>query len=130
MNDPCTGMLVARNNLDVNCGLPGVNASSRMLGRSRFEIAFKFYGFCSLRNEGPAKKVLSVAVHNHYKRLNHQSKLNDVDLAKSNILLICPTGSAKTLLAQTLARVVDVPFAISDATNRLDEEEVRRSAGI
>jgi ATP-dependent Clp protease ATP-binding subunit ClpX len=63
-----------------------------------------------------AKKVLSVAVHNHYKRLNHQSKHNDVELAKSNILLIGPTGSGKTLLAQTLARVLDVPFAIADAT--------------
>jgi ATP-dependent Clp protease ATP-binding subunit ClpX len=63
-----------------------------------------------------AKKVLSVAVHNHYKRLNHQSRHNDVELAKSNILLIGPTGSGKTLLAQTLARVLDVPFAITDAT--------------
>jgi ATP-dependent Clp protease ATP-binding subunit ClpX len=63
-----------------------------------------------------AKKVLSVAVHNHYKRLNHQSKHNDVELAKSNILLIGPTGSGKTLLAQTPARVLDVPFAIADAT--------------
>jgi ATP-dependent Clp protease ATP-binding subunit ClpX len=63
-----------------------------------------------------AKKVLAVAVHNHYKRLNHQSKHNDVELAKSNILLIGPTGSGKTLLAQTLARVLDVPFAIADAT--------------
>jgi ATP-dependent Clp protease ATP-binding subunit ClpX len=63
-----------------------------------------------------AKKVLSVAVHNHYKRLNHQSKHNDVELAKSNILLIGPTGSGKTLLAQTLARVLDVAFAIADAT--------------
>jgi len=63
-----------------------------------------------------AKKVLSVAVHNHYKRLNHQTKHNDVELAKSNILLIGPTGSGKTLLAQTLARMLDVPFAIVDAT--------------
>jgi len=63
-----------------------------------------------------AKKVLSVAVHNHYKRLKHQTKSNDVELAKSNILLIGPTGSGKTLLAQTLARILDVPFAMADAT--------------
>src|SRR3970040_1996316 len=63
-----------------------------------------------------AKKVLSVAVHNHYKRLNHQTKQNDVELAKSNILLIGPTGTGKTLLCQTLARILDVPFAIADAT--------------
>jgi ATP-dependent Clp protease ATP-binding subunit ClpX len=63
-----------------------------------------------------AKKVLSVAVHNHYKRLNHQSKHNDVELTKSNILLVGPTGCGKTLLAQTLARILDVPFTMADAT--------------
>ena len=63
-----------------------------------------------------AKKVLSVAVHNHYKRLNHATKNNDVELAKSNILLIGPTGCGKTLLAQTLARILDVPFTMADAT--------------
>jgi ATP-dependent Clp protease ATP-binding subunit ClpX len=63
-----------------------------------------------------AKKVLSVAVHNHYKRLNHASKHNDVELSKSNILLIGPTGCGKTLLAQTLARILDVPFTMADAT--------------
>ncbi len=63
-----------------------------------------------------AKRVLSVAVHNHYKRINHGSKSNDVELAKSNILLVGPTGCGKTLLAQTLARILDVPFTMADAT--------------
>ena len=64
-----------------------------------------------------AKEVLSVAVHNHYKRLNHETKNNkDVELSKSNILLVGPTGCGKTLLAQTLARILDVPFTMADAT--------------
>ena len=63
-----------------------------------------------------AKQVLSVAVHNHYKRLAHGGKGGEVEIDKSNILLIGPTGCGKTLLAQTLARMLDVPFAIGDAT--------------
>ncbi len=63
-----------------------------------------------------AKRVLSVAVHNHYKRLNHGGKGAEVELAKSNILLVGPTGCGKTLLAQTLARILDVPFTMADAT--------------
>ncbi|QYR23355.1 ATP-dependent protease ATP-binding subunit ClpX [Paenibacillus sp. sptzw28] len=64
-----------------------------------------------------AKKSLSVAVYNHYKRVNSQSKLEDVELQKSNILLVGPTGSGKTLLAQTMAKILNVPFAIADATS-------------
>jgi ATP-dependent Clp protease ATP-binding subunit ClpX len=66
--------------------------------------------------QGKAKRVLSVAVHNHYKRLNHAQKGGDIELAKSNILLVGPTGCGKTLLAQTLARILDVPFTMADAT--------------
>lgn len=64
-----------------------------------------------------AKKSLSVAVYNHYKRINSGSKIEDVELQKSNILLLGPTGSGKTLLAQTMARILNVPFAIADATS-------------
>ena len=66
--------------------------------------------------QDPAKRILSVAVYNHYKRLKHLSKSDEVELAKSNILLIGPTGSGKTLLAQTLARLLNVPFVMADAT--------------
>ncbi|ALS26964.1 Clp protease ATP-binding protein ClpX [Paenibacillus sp. 32O-W] len=64
-----------------------------------------------------AKKSLAVAVYNHYKRINSQSKIEDVELQKSNILLLGPTGSGKTLLAQTMAKILNVPFAIADATS-------------
>ena len=63
-----------------------------------------------------AKLALSVAVYNHYKRINYRAKSNEVELQKSNILLLGPTGSGKTLLAQTLAKMLNVPFAIADAT--------------
>ncbi len=64
-----------------------------------------------------AKKTLSVAVYNHYKRINSDMKIDDVELQKSNIMMVGPTGCGKTLLAQTLARILDVPFAITDATS-------------
>ena len=64
-----------------------------------------------------AKKVMSVAVHNHYKRIESKTLSSDIEIAKSNILLIGPTGTGKTLLAQTLARILQVPFTITDATS-------------
>ncbi len=64
-----------------------------------------------------AKRALSVAVYNHYKRINRKTKRNDVEIQKSNILLLGPTGSGKTYLAQTLAKILEVPFAIADATS-------------
>ena len=64
-----------------------------------------------------SKKVLAVAVHNHYKRINANYDNSEVELQKSNILLIGPTGTGKTLLAQTLARILNVPFAVADATS-------------
>lgn len=66
--------------------------------------------------QGDAKKILSVAVYNHYKRIQHEEQVGEVDISKSNILLIGPTGSGKTLLAETLARQLNVPFTIADAT--------------
>ena len=63
-----------------------------------------------------AKKTLSVAVYNHYKRINSEEEINDVEIQKSNVLLLGPTGCGKTLLAQTLAKLLNVPFAIADAT--------------
>ena len=66
--------------------------------------------------QSSAKKVLSVSVHNHYKRLNSSNEIDDVEISKSNILLVGPTGCGKTLLAQTLARILDVPFTMADAT--------------
>ena len=71
-----------------------------------------------------AKRVLSVAVHNHYKRVENQENNPDVEISKSNILLVGPTGCGKTLLAQTLARILDVPFTMADATTLTEADYV------
>ena len=75
-----------------------------------------------------AKKVLSVAVYNHYKRVMAPKGLNEVELQKSNILMVGPTGSGKTYLAQTLAKIINVPFAIADATTLTEAGYVDRKS--
>jgi len=87
-------------------------------GRSNFPVPQEINKILDeyVIGQSNAKKVLSVAVYNHYKRIEHQEAVGDVELSKSNILLIGPTGSGKTLLAETLARVLNVPFTIADAT--------------
>jgi ATP-dependent Clp protease ATP-binding subunit ClpX len=94
------------------------NKSSLVKARDGVPTPVEIYGVLNdyVIGQPHAKRVLSVAVHNHYKRLSHSSKSSDVELAKSNILLIGPTGCGKTLLAQTLARILDVPFTMADAT--------------
>src|SRR5256712_2309373 len=76
-----------------------------------------------------AKRVLSVAVHNHYKRITHGKIGGDVELQKSNVLLVGPTGCGKTLLAQTLAKMIDVPFSIADATSLTEAGYVGEDVG-
>ncbi|MEE2675194.1 MAG: ATP-dependent Clp protease ATP-binding subunit ClpX [Myxococcota bacterium] len=86
--------------------------SSRVPTPSEIDAALSDY----VIGQEQAKKILSVAVHNHYKRIEHGSSAGEVELQKANILLLGPTGCGKTLLAQTLAKVLDVPFTIADAT--------------
>jgi len=86
--------------------------TSRVLKPKEIKAALDEY----VIGQDAAKKVLSVAVHNHYRRIESGAQVSDVELQKANILLLGPTGCGKTLLAQTLARVLDVPFTIADAT--------------
>ena len=94
-----------------NDGVPGVAKSDLPTPHEICAILDQY-----VIGQDVAKRILSVAVYNHYKRLKHMTSKDDVELAKSNILLIGPTGSGKTLLAQTLARLLNVPFVIADAT--------------
>lgn len=97
-----------------------IDSNSPQLPEEEFELPFpskiKTYLDQYVIGQDKAKQIISVAVYNHYKRIFRQIKSDDVELEKSNILMIGPTGSGKTLIAQTLARILNVPFAISDAT--------------
>ncbi len=96
---------------DVQLGTPGTTASDLPIPSEISGILDQY-----VIGQERAKRILSVAVYNHYKRLRHQGGKDDVELTKSNILLVGPTGSGKTLLAQTLARLLNVPFVMADAT--------------
>lgn len=96
----------------------GQNNEDKVTGENKLPVPSEIRSILDsyVIGQGQAKKILAVAVYNHYKRLAQQEKNSDVELAKSNILLIGPTGSGKTLLAQTLARLLNVPFVMADAT--------------